>query len=213
MFKTYFEIPIGPIVRISPNEIHINDPNFYDTLYSHDGRWSKYAFTYRPFAFGASAFTALDHVEHQNRRQPWNAFFTVEAVSGLEPTIKSQIDRLSNRVTKFAESREVLPIGVAYSAMTMDIITEYATGSSYGNLDCKDFNQALVHCFTGFGPVWRVAKHIPWLLPLFMMFPSWIMVMLSEKTAQYRALQEVLAFLFLTPLSLVVVFFSFSKTA
>lgn len=130
----------------------------------------------------------------------------MKAVSDLEPTIKSQIDKLSTRVTKFAESREVLPIGVAYSAMTMDIITEYATGSSYGNLDCKDFNQALVYCFAGFGPVWRVAKHIPWLLPLFMTFPSWMMVILSEKTAQYKALQEVLAFLFLTLLSLVVCF-------
>lgn len=73
----------------------------------------------------------------------------------------------------------------------MDITTAYATGSSYGNLDHKDFNQALVYCFAGFGPVWRIAKHVPWLVSAFMMFPSWTMTMLSETTAQYRALQEV----------------------
>ena len=76
--------------------------------------------------------------------------------------------------------------------MTMDIITEYGTGASYGNLDHADFNKALVYCFAGFGPVWRIAKHMPWLVPLFMMFPSWVLVRLSETTAQYRALQEVL---------------------
>ena len=75
--------------------------------------------------------------------------------------------------------------------MTMDITTVYATGSSYGNINRKDFNQALVYCFAGFGPVWRIAKHVPWLVPVFMMFPSWMMTMLSETTAQYRALQEV----------------------
>ena len=78
--------------------------------------------------------------------------------------------------------------------MTMDITTVYATGNSYGNLDRKDFNQALVYCFAGFGPVWRIAKHIPWLVTVFMMFPSWMMTLLSETTAQYRALQEVTRF-------------------
>ena len=184
----------GPFVRISPNEIHVNDPDFYNKLYSPEGRWNKFAFTYQPFAFGASAFTALGHDEHQRRRQPWNAFFTKEAVSGLELTIKNQIERLSSRIEEFVSLGEVLPIGVAYSAMTMDITTVYATGSSYGNLDRQNFNQPLVYCFAGFGPVWRLAKHIPWLVSVFMMFPSWMMTMLSETTAQYRAFQEVFEF-------------------
>ena len=186
-----FGITTGPFVRISPSEIHVNDPEFYDTLYSHDGRWDKYGFTYKPFAYGANAFTALGHDEHQKRRRPWNAFFTKEAVGSLEPIIKNQIEKLSSRIERVAFSGEALPIGVAYSAMTMDITTVYATGSSYGNLDQKDFNQALVYSFAGFGPVWRIAKHVPWLLSVFMMFPSWMMTMLSETTAQYRALQEV----------------------
>ncbi len=102
-----------------------------------------------------------------------------------------QIEKLSSRIEDFASSNKMLPIGVAYSAMTMDIVTEYTTGISYGNLDYEDFNQALVYCFAAFGPVWRFAKHMPWLVSLFMMLPSWMMVMLSETTAQYRALQEV----------------------
>lgn len=192
--KAHIEITPGPFVRISPNEIHVNDPDFYDKLYNHDGRWDKYGFTYKPFAYGASTFTAIGHDEHQKRRRPWNAFFTKEAVSSLEPIIKNQIEKLSSRIERVAFSGEAIPIGVAYSAMTMDITTMYATGNSYGNLDRKDFNQALVYCFAGFGPVWRIAKHIPWLVTVFMMFPSWMMTMLSETTAQYRALQEVSRF-------------------
>ena len=77
--------------------------------------------------------------------------------------------------------------------MTMDITTVYATGSSYGDLDHNDFNQALVYSFVGFGPV---AKYIPWLLSMFMMIPPWMMIMPSETTAQYRGLQEVFESLF-----------------
>ena len=103
-------------------------------------------------------------------------------MSTLEFILIKQIEKPSSRIEDFESSNEVLSIGVACSAMTMDIVTEYATGNSNGNMNYKDFNQGLVHCFAGFGRVWRFADYMPWLVSLFMMLPSWMMIILSETT-------------------------------
>ncbi|KAI9718808.1 MAG: hypothetical protein M1828_006570 [Chrysothrix sp. TS-e1954] len=180
----------GPIIRISPNELHIADPYFHTRLYNYDGRWDKYNFVYRPFGFGDSPFLAIEHGEHQRRRRLWDPFFSQQEIARLRPVLDLGIEKLSERIAEFAASGSVLKIGIAYSALTMDIITEYATGTSYGNLDIEDFNGDLVYCFAGFGPVWRVAKHVPWLLPCFMKLPNGIIGMLGSKASLYRKLQE-----------------------
>ncbi|KAL8767277.1 MAG: hypothetical protein Q9194_006034, partial [Teloschistes cf. exilis] len=123
----------GPIVRISPSEIHVNDPAFYNILYTFEAR--------------------LDN---------------------------------------FTAAGKILPIGNAFSALNMDVVMEYATGAAYNNLAMEDFNQSLVDCFMGFGPVWRCAKFLPTLtLTLFMSIPGWAMKALSSKTREYRMLQEI----------------------
>ncbi|KAL8637095.1 MAG: hypothetical protein Q9228_005597 [Teloschistes exilis] len=139
----------------------------------------------------AGTFAALDHDDHQRRQQRWILFFSPTAIASLKPLLDTHIEKLSSRLDDFAVAGQVLPIGNAFSSLNMDIVMEYATGAAYNNLGMEDFNQSLVNCFMGFGPVWRCAKSLPTLtLTLFMSIPGWAMKALSSKTREYRMLQE-----------------------
>ncbi|KAL8867677.1 MAG: hypothetical protein Q9174_005507, partial [Haloplaca sp. 1 TL-2023] len=180
----------GPIVRISPHELHINDPIYHASLYSHTGRWDKYDFTYRGFGIPKSSFCTLDHDVHQKRRAPLVPLFSKESVSQREPFLREQVERLKGRVERNAASGDVLEIGLALAAFTMDITTGYGLGYSMRNLDRVDFNRDLANFFTDFGPLWVLGKHLPFLPWLFRRAPRWMLSYLGNRLAAYKAFIE-----------------------
>lgn len=181
----------GPIVRISPYEVHVNDPEFQDKLYRQDGRWNKYRFTYESLGNALSMHGTLDHYTHRMRRAALNPFFSKQRISSALPSIQAQIEKLSSRLDGFVDSGKVLPIGVAYSAFTMDVVTDYVLEKSYGNLDCEDFNTEFVTTISDQGYVWRVGKQIRLLPMLFVKAPTWAVRILSPGMIRYKMFLEV----------------------
>ena len=181
----------GPIIRISPYEVHVNDPEFQDKLYRQDGRWNKYGFAYESLGNPLSMHGTLDHYAHRMRRAALNPFFSKQKISSLTPIIQAQIEKLSSRLDGFVDSGKVVPIGAAYSAFTMDVVTDYILEKSYGNLDCEDFNTEFVTTIADLGFVWRAGKHIRWLSMLFYNAPMWAVRMTSPSMIRYKIFLEV----------------------
>ncbi|ERF69870.1 hypothetical protein EPUS_05412 [Endocarpon pusillum Z07020] len=180
----------GPIVRISPYELHINDHDFYEKLYGHDGRFNKDEFAVKPLNAPFSAHGTTDHNLHRIRRASLNPFFSKKKIVSLEPVLQGQVEKLSRRMEEFADSGKVMPLGYAYAAFTMDIVTEYAMEKSYGNLDHEDFNADLCDCVKGVGPIWHLGKHIPWFNQIYAMTPSWVIQKLLPKSGHWKAFQD-----------------------
>ncbi|KAI1359263.1 trichodiene oxygenase [Xylaria arbuscula] len=171
----------GPVVRISPYELHISDPDFYDKIYSREGEWAKYAWAYDAFGAPLSTICAIDHNVHKHRRAAVNPFFSKANVAAKSGIISRLVKQLCSRIDEFADESNMtkLSLNAAISALTRDVATEFILGKRYKNLEVQDFNQSLAIIFQNSGGLWRVTKHLPWYGPLMKLIPMWLV----ERTA------------------------------
>ncbi len=86
----------GPIIRVAPNELHINDVSFLDTIYPtsnnhvRDKDWKQT----RGLDVGESTSGTISHELHRRRREALSPFFSQKSVLMLEPLIQEKVAQL-----------------------------------------------------------------------------------------------------------------------
>lgn len=80
---------VGPIVRILPDEVHINDATFLDTFFSSRSsiKMNKYDYYQHQFGMPESTFNTIDASLHKLRRSALSLFFLRKSINTLEPTL------------------------------------------------------------------------------------------------------------------------------
>lgn len=162
----------GPIIRISPSELHINDPDYYDSLYNRDGKWDKNPFYVNSFGNTTSGFGTVGHDLHRLRRAAINPFFSKQKVTALQPVIQRLVDKLCSRFEKIKGTNEVVSIECAFDAFTMDVITEYSLDESFGYLDYPGWSSDFRELERAFGELAYVQKMFPPLLDILNSLPE-----------------------------------------
>lgn len=158
----------GPVVRITPDELHINAPDFYDVLYAGGAegkRRDKYPWAYDlPLLDGAS-WTTIQDEEHARRRKGVAGFFSLKSVlEGADAVVRRKLEVLSAKVEKGRGKGEVVCLDEAFVAAFTDVVTEYGLGVSMGLLEEEG---------EGYAAEWYGllrsgseqslwAKHVPW---------------------------------------------------
>ncbi|KAI1150238.1 cytochrome P450 [Nemania diffusa] len=170
----------GPIVRISPFELHINDPAFFNTIYRQEGKWDKYAWNVDAFtAKGATIFTP-DHTLHKARREPLNPFFSKSAIFKREEMLHRHLRKLLARISSFAGQQRAINLGAAVQAYTRDVANEFILDKDYNSLS-QDFDVSVSRPNPESGHLWRTTKHVRWFGPLLTAIPRMIITRSADK--------------------------------
>lgn len=171
----------GPIIRISPTELHINDPDYYDKLYNREGKWEKNPFYVNSFGNTVSGFGTVGHDLHRLRRAAINPFFSKQKVTALQPVIQRLVDKLCNKFEKIRGTDEVVPIECAFDAFTMDVITEYSLDTSFGYLDKPGWSSDFRELERAFGEMGYLQKMFPPLLTIMNSLPDRLLLWMDPK--------------------------------
>lgn len=176
----------GPTIRISPHELHIIDPTFFEKLYRQEGRWDKYAWSLDAFSANGAMICTANHDVHRARRQLLRSYFSKAKVASQQHLIRRNVEKLCGRISQFTVSKTKINLGAATSAFTRDVTTEYVLGRNIHSLDLEDFDAGMTAVLQGSGRIWRAAKHITWFGPALKSLPvDWVMKVADEATKAF----------------------------
>lgn len=108
----------GPIVRISPREIHIDTPEFYDTVYSRNGKREIWGVSRVGFGVDVSTVVTVDHDLHRKRRGAMIPMFAQQRIYALQHIIRERVGALMSRLRQAGEVEETLNMKLGYAAFT-----------------------------------------------------------------------------------------------
>ncbi|KAL8792159.1 MAG: hypothetical protein Q9195_005255 [Heterodermia aff. obscurata] len=168
----------GPIVRINPYELHINDPFFHEKLYvrSSKGKTDKWGWSMGALAaLGSSLFTTLPHDLHRMRRAAWAPYFSKQSIRRIQPTlIQSCVDQTCQRLSEYQGRGKPVVMIYAWSALIADIISEYSFPHGYRLLDKAEFDEEHFGIWTALTRTLHPLRHFPWLFGIMDAMPLWL---------------------------------------
>ncbi|WPB07075.1 uncharacterized protein RHO25_011735 [Cercospora beticola] len=181
----------GPIIRISPHELHIHDPDFEDELYTGASKpREKYPWALGMFGTSSGFIVAKEHDLHRKRRAPVNSFFSKKAVTELSPLIQGHIQNFCRRVKESQGTGKSLRLDHAYTALTMDIISDYSYGNSYEALNTPDMMAGWVSAISRGAETLHINKFFPWFIYTMKALPAWLVVKLNPSFGGIIQMQE-----------------------
>ncbi|KAI4252461.1 MAG: hypothetical protein LQ352_004272 [Teloschistes flavicans] len=182
---------LGPIVRISPDEVHLSDAENYDKIYHVGSKYSKDGKFYGGFSNPNSMFTTPSNELHRTRRAVLNNFFSRKSVLDLEDVVQEKVQILMEHVSKALASGTALDVHHGLRAVSIDVITDYAFGQSYGLLDQPDLGLEFSTLVHRLGPAAWVFRQWPWLSPIVMAIPKSVIYFINKPMGFVRELQIV----------------------
>ncbi|KAI9714885.1 MAG: hypothetical protein M1820_000174 [Bogoriella megaspora] len=182
----------GPIVRITPSELHIRDSDYYDELYGTPKQDRDPWFSPRsaPTGTNVSVLTTHSHDHWRVRRTVLNPFFSRRSVVGFQPLIREKVELLCSQLAKYREGSESVNLIDAFATFSCDVITDYCFGFCNEQLRSPDFKDNLHTPFYALTEFGQLVAHFPWLGPLVDSLPDSVNIALNPPLATLVRLKK-----------------------
>ncbi|PWY92200.1 putative cytochrome P450 [Aspergillus heteromorphus CBS 117.55] len=167
----------GPIVRITPRELHINDPYYYDEIYapSTKRRDKDHEYVKLDGAPG-SVFSTTQHELHHRRASALLPFLSKKAVRHFEPVMRQKLDRLCDYLSSCIARQNTLTVSHFAMGLTIEIISTFAYGESYPCLENDSLGSHWKQTLAAANEEAAFLRHFPWAHDLLSWIPPSLIV-------------------------------------
>ena len=141
------------------------------------------------FGRATSTFGTPGHELHRIRRATLSPFFSKASVQQLEPVVQLMVDKLMSRLEKLQESGAILNLIDVFSALTGDVIGQYAFAKPLGLLDGPEFAPQWHRAILDLSENGHMLKHFTWMEPLLRSMPLWLVRMMNPQAMPLIELQ------------------------
>jgi hypothetical protein len=172
----------GPIIRIGPNEVHIKDSEWFDTLYSNTARLDKDPWFYCILGSEQSAFSEPSYEIHRMKRSKVNHFFSKANVDRSEPLLQSVLANLMNNFESKMSSGQPVPLKYAFKSYAADVVCDFCFPSSMSYTKADDFSRSFHDGQEGFAYMIPWFRHFPLFADMIMNTPGWMVPYFPSET-------------------------------
>ncbi|MCJ1308349.1 hypothetical protein MMC25_002002 [Agyrium rufum] len=182
-------ILIGPIIRITPDEIHIDDVGFLDTVFAPSKFFrDKYDYQLRSLRVQGGVGATKSHELHKKRRDALSPFFSKRNVLFLEPLILEKVEQLRRLIAKHAADKTIVNLSDVFFAFCNEygsgmisktllmnlhsVVTNFLFAHHIDNLADEANAGALRNNSVNLLRGVHMNKHFPWIPSLFESLPS-----------------------------------------
>lgn len=180
----------GPVIRITPNEIHLSDPENYDKIYHQGSKYAKSPNFYNALCVPNSAFGLCSNELHRIRRGALNPMFSHKRVQELESVIRDKALTVCKLMQEGMAKRVPVDLHHAFRALSMDTTSDYAFNKSYHFLDKEDLGAYFFRMSHGIGPALWIFQQFPSFQAAALKTPPWLTPYLSRPLEHVTSMQQ-----------------------
>ncbi|KAI0206672.1 cytochrome P450 [Astrocystis sublimbata] len=177
----------GPVVRVSPDRVHVNDPEFFHEVYSSGSKYTKDPAFFQTSGGIAEALPAIVNVDyHKRRRKMINSLFTVPSMEALSHIVLDVVQNALSKAHEHHDEKKPLDIQRLYTGITIDTIMKVLCDRSLNLIDAKEEEPPFLATLRTFSESFFLLKHFPSLIWLATNIPQNIAEKLIPGEFEFR---------------------------
>ncbi|RFU72711.1 cytochrome p450 [Trichoderma arundinaceum] len=167
----------GPIVRINPDEIHVRDPLWLDTLYApNPTQRDKYPPAARMAGLPLGSHGTIEHDLHRKRRVANAPLFSKRAIiSDGQNLIREHVKELIGIFEQHFVENKPIQLDTVLLAFTTDTLYHYAFDKESGLMSDPKAAQSWRNAMVSVGAATPFIKQFPWIIKIVRTLPHTVL--------------------------------------